>query len=216
MASVIELCKTNSLANVYLTFLRDKHRQQDRLRFRLYVERLSGILAYEMSKALTYETISIETPLAPTKGMRLKTTPVIAGVLRAALLMLEVFMDYFDHADSAFVTAYRKYKSDNTFDIVIDYLAAPPLEQRPLILVDPMIATGTTLIKVYERLIQNGKPSQVLIGGLIASEQGIRTLQQALPTAKIWTFAIDPELNPKAYIVPGLGDAGDLLYGPRK
>ncbi|MCS7073221.1 MAG: uracil phosphoribosyltransferase [Bacteroidia bacterium] len=213
--TLVVLNQTNSILNSFLAEMRDWKRQKDRLRFRLNTERISEIIAYECSKKLTYELQIIQTPLGQSEIYVLKQVPVIASILRAGLAMHNGFLRMFDAADSAFISAYRYHTRGDEFDIRVEYLSTPDLENQTLLLLDPMIATGRSMIVCYQSLLRFGKPKQIIIGGIIASEEGIETVTRYIPEATIYVAAIDKELTAKAYIVPGLGDAGDLAFGEK-
>lgn len=210
---VFVLNKQNSIANQFLLELRDTQIQQDRMRFRNNLTRLGEIMAYEISKKLEYEKQSIETPLKSLQIPTIAQHPVIMTVLRAGLPYFQGFLNYFDKADSGFIGAYRKEGGDEV-TVNLEYLATPSLEGRPVILVDPMLATGNSFIRSVAALEKQGKPSQIFLAALIASPEGIRNIQQTMTTAfSLWTAAVDEKLNHNFYIVPGLGDAGDLSFG---
>jgi uracil phosphoribosyltransferase len=210
----VVLARHASVAHVYLAELRDTQRQHNRQRFRLNMSRLSELLAYEISKALDYTEEPIHTPLGSTTGHRFTEQPVLVGILRAGLAMQEGFLRMFDDADNGFISAFRRHTTGGKFIIQVEYASCPPLDNRVLILLDPMIATGQSMVLSYKSLIeQRGTPARVIIASVIASEQGIDYVQRHLPHAELYVGAIDPELTAKAYIVPGLGDAGDLAYG---
>jgi uracil phosphoribosyltransferase len=212
------LDKENSIALQFLSEMRDIHTQQDRFRFRKNLERLGEIMAYEISKSLHYEAFSIQTPLKVTQAKKLKENPVLISVLRAAVPFYQGFLNYFDQSDSGFVGAYRKAEKGDSKEIEIDFLyqATPSLEGREVILIDPMLATGKSFVKIVENLISNGKPRIVHIACAIAAPEGIAYIQNHLRMPfKIWTGALDEKLNEKFYIVPGLGDAGDLCFGDK-
>ncbi len=210
---ITNLSKTNSILHHYLTQIRDKEIQKDSLRFRKNLFRIAQILAYEMSKKLEYLTVTTETPLASVQTNVINEKPVICSILRAGLVMHEGFLDFFDQSDSAFVSAYRKHSSPGEFEIVVEYMASPSLKDKTIILIDPMLATGRSMYLAYQALCKHGKPKNVFIASLIASEQGLVYVQRFMPNATIITAAIDKDLNPNSYIIPGLGDAGDLAYG---
>jgi uracil phosphoribosyltransferase len=211
---VFNLSEYASVGTTYINEMRDVQIQKDRLRFRKNLERLGEVLAYEVSKSLQYEQVQIQTPLGVATSFGLVQQPVLATILRAGLPMYYGFLEVFDRAESAFSGAYRgQHKEDYTFEITTDYLAAPRLEGRPLILIDPMLATGKSLLATYKLLQAHGQPAQVHIAVALASNQGISFIEKNLPDAFIWAGAIDAELNQKSYIVPGLGDAGDLCFG---
>lgn len=215
---IYNLTEKYSLASDIITQIRDKKIQKNRSRFRKNLERLGEIIAYEISKKLPSSKKIIETPLAKAKCKVLSEQPILATILRAGIPMHIGLLNYFEDADSIFVSAYRKHDKDGRIDIVLDYAAGPPVRDRILIISDPMLATGSSLVVVLNKLFEKGKgkPSQIHIVCAIASKQGIRNVQKHFPTATIWAAAIDDKLNDKAYIVPGLGDAGDLAYGKSK
>ena len=205
------------LVSLYLSELRDKTIQQDRLRFRTNIKRISYILAYEAAKFLDYKPLSVETPLGTAEEYQLCSEPIIISVMRAGLPMHEAFLQMFDKAENAFIAAYRNYTNPEAsqFAIKTEYVASPPPNQRTWIFVDPMIATGNTIEQAYQHLIQLGAPEKIIICGIVASAPGVAHLQQILPQANILVAALDKILNHKAYIVPGLGDAGDLAFGSK-
>jgi uracil phosphoribosyltransferase len=204
-----------SIINQYIGELRDVNIQGDRMRFRKNMERIGQLIAYEISKELTYETKDIETPLGVAPTSVLNSQPVLATILRAGLPLHEGLLNTFDQADNAFISAYRKHHKDGTFEINLQYISCPKLENRPLIISDPMLATGASMIKSIQELAKYGKPSQIHIVTVIASAYGINQVRRFFPKARIWAGAIDEELTAKSYIVPGLGDAGDLSYGSK-
>jgi uracil phosphoribosyltransferase len=170
-------------------------------------------LAYEISKQLNYDIVQTETPLAKVETSIIQEKPIICSILRAGLIMHEGFLDFYDQSDSAFVSAYRKHSSAGEFEIVVEYMASPSLKDKTIILIDPMLATGRSMYLAYQALCKHGKPKNVFIASLIASEQGLVYVKSFMPNASIFTAAIDKDLNENSYIVPGLGDAGDLAYG---
>jgi uracil phosphoribosyltransferase len=202
-----------SLLNHYIAELRDNTIQHDRMRFRTNLERIGQIMAYEISKTLPYNEASITTPLGIASTHLLEQQPVLAIILRAALPMYLGMLHYFDKADNAFISAYRKHHEDGSFDIELEYTACPTLDNRILIICDPMLATGASLVVTIKKLAKMGIPKQIHIVAAIASADGIEYVKQELPNATLWVAAIDPILNEKKYIVPGLGDAGDLAFG---
>ena len=208
------LTDTNSIANHFIAELRDVTIQQDSMRFRKNMERLGEILAYEVSKTLPYQTAVIQSPLAEANTHLLIQQPVLVAILRASLPFHQGFLNLFDRAENAFIGAYRgKHRPDETFDIQMDYLASPDLSDKTIILIDPMLATGKSLLKSYEALLTYGKPARVIIAAAIAAPEGIQFLQTEIPEADFFIGIIDEKLNHKFYIIPGLGDAGDLAYG---
>ncbi len=214
---LFELSSSPSVANHYIADLRDVGIQKDSLRFRKNLERIGELLAYELSKTLNYQSALVKTPLGEASTSFVADALVLAVILRAGLPMYQGFLNVFDKAESAFVGAYRSpLESDNSFDIVQGYTATPDLTGKVLIMIDPMLATGKSVVSVYDSLLFHGKPKSVHLVSIIASRQGVNYLQKRLPEAHIWTAAIDEELNQKSYIVPGLGDAGDLAFGVKE
>lgn len=213
---LFHLSATNTIANRFLAELRDVDIQQDRPRFRHNLTRLGEILAYEISKTLDYEPFEVETPLGIADTVLPAQRIVVASVLRAGLPLHEGILRYFDQADSAFIGAFRQHSSETSFDIQMDYVTAPDLTDVALILADPMLATGASLIRALEGLLRYGEPEVVHIVAAIASAPGVAAVQARFPQAHLWIGAIDPELNAQAYIVPGLGDAGDLAFGEKR
>ena len=208
------LTQQASAAGPLLAALRDRTLQQDSDRFRANLRRLGMMTAYEISKNLAYTQSSVETPLGVAPVQRLQQQPVVACLLRAALPFYDGFLQVFPHAESAFLGTYRaRHREDNSFDIATDYLASDDLTGKDLILTDPMLATGKSLVRNYEAMLRHGKPRSLTVACVVAAEPGIAYLQEALPEADIWAVAIDPALNGHYYIVPGLGDAGDLAFG---
>lgn len=205
----------NSIFNQYISEIRDSVIQQDSLRFRYNMERMGSIFAYEISKELDYDIKEVTTPLGVAEVPVLKSSPVLATILRAGLPLHRGMLNIFDKSENAFVSAYRKHSKDGHFNIQVEYVSGPDLTNRVVILSDPMLATGASLALSYKALIVKGKPLHTHIVTLIASTQGIDYLRRNLPTddVTLWVGAIDDELTAQAYIVPGLGDAGDLAYG---
>lgn len=204
-----------SLVNSWINDLRNIQVQSDRLKFRRNMERIGEIAAYEISKGLEFKEIEIKTPLDKIKVKEIAVQPVITTILRAGVPLFQGILNYFDKADCGFVAAYRKHDANDYFSIKQDYLTCPNIEGRPLIVADPMLATGASLIEALKDLLTNGTPSQLHIVVTIASRQGVEAIQSAYPEAKIWVGAMDESLTPKGYITPGLGDAGDLSYGEK-
>ncbi len=208
----------NSLVNQYLSEMRNISVQADRLRFRRNLERLGEIFAYEISRTMRYRTEKIKTPLNVEADCKvLDEDIVLATIFRAGVPFHQGFLQYFDNAENAFVSAYRKYKEKENFDICIEYLASPRLDGKTLILCDPMLATGASMELSYRALLTKGTPEKIHIASVIASKKAVDYLQKVMPeNAELWVGVIDPEINAHSYIVPGLGDAGDLAYGTKE
>ena len=216
---IINFSENNSLLNSFVREIRDIHIQNDRLRFRRNIERIGEVMAYEISKNLVYQHIDVETPLGTT-GVNIPNENVVIGtILRAGLPFHHGVLNYFDGAENAFVSAYRKYKETGhqAFDIHIEYIASPRIDGKTLILTDPMLATGGSMELTYRALLTKGTPHHIHIATIIASQQAVDYCAAHFPEDKttIWAAAIDPQLNESSYIVPGLGDAGDLAYGQK-
>ena len=206
----------NSVFNQFMRELRDSSIQGDRMRFRKNLFRCSQILAYELSKLLDYETKEITTPLGSLEMDLIEDQPVLVSILRAGVPMHNGFLDYFDHADNGFVSAYRKHTGGGKFIVQIEYLAMPSVEGGTLILLDPMIASGKSIVLTKQAIIPaQGQPEKIFMVGIIASEEGLDYVRRMCPDVHIVVGAIDNELTAKSYIVPGLGDAGDLAFGPK-
>lgn len=212
---VTVLSEQFSLVNSWINELRNVEIQHDRMRFRRNMERIGEIAAFEISKNMEQKEVEIQTPLDIVKAKEIAVQPVITTILRAGVPLFEGILNYFDKADCGFVAAYRKHDANDYFSIKQDYLTCPNIEGRPLIVGDPMLATGASLIEAIKDLLTNGNPSQLHIVAAIASKKGVETIQNAYPEAKIWVGAIDENLTSKGYITPGLGDAGDLSYGEK-
>jgi len=210
------LTEQNSIANHFLAELRNVEMQQDRMRFRRNLERLGEIFAYEISKTFTYEPAEVETPLGIAETSLLTEQPVLATVLRAGIPMHQGMLNVFDQAECAFIGAYRKTKKSGAFEIRKEYVSSVNLDGRVLILIDPMLATGRTVVLTCKELLDDFDIKSLFIVSAIASEEGITHVRAYLPQAQLWTGAVDSELTSKAYIVPGLGDAGDLAYGVKE
>jgi uracil phosphoribosyltransferase len=209
------LNKTNTIGNQFLAELREVDTQQDKLRFRRNQERLGEILAYEISKKFKYVTSEVQTPLGTATINMPETVPVLATILRAGLPFHQGFMNFFDQAPSAFITAYRKVKKNGTFIINIDHISSPDLEGKTVIICDTMLATGQSIVEVCKELMAQYAIKELHIAAIIASAEGVVHVQANLPKAHLWLCAIDEEMTSKAYIVPGLGDAGDLAFGEK-
>lgn len=212
---LINLSNQNSLLQQYVSELRDVNLQNDRMRFRKNIERIGQIMAYEISKTMQWKTVEVTTPLGKHQSTRLAEQPVLATILRAGLSMHQGLLSFFDEADCAFISAYRKHTSDTEFDIVVEYLASPDINNKVVLLIDPMLATGQSIELTYKALLRYGKPKQLHVVSLIASKPGIDYLMDHLHGNTLWIAAVDDALNEHGYIVPGLGDAGDLSFGEK-
>lgn len=215
---VINLGAQNSLLNVFISEMRDVEIQKDSLRFRRNMERLGEIFAYEISKTEIYEEKEIITPLGVAPMNLPSKQPVLATILRAGLPFHQGMLNFFDRAENSFITAYRKHHKDGSFTIQVEHASCPDIEGKTLILCDPMLATGSSIVMTYKRLLEFGTPAKLHIATIIASAQGVEYIKANLPqrTTKVWAAAIDEELTAHAYIVPGLGDAGDLAFGSKE
>ena len=210
---------SNSIFNQFIAEIRDENIQKDRMRFRRNLERTGEIFAYEISKKLDFVATDIITPLGEVKIPLLKEMPVLATILRAGLPMHQGILNYFDNAENSFISAYRKHgKNENEFTIKIEYMSGPDIADKTLILSDPMLATGASMLMVIKAMQQFGKPKHIHIVSLIASSEGILNIKKGLKQENytLWLGAVDDELTATSYIVPGLGDAGDLAYGPKQ
>ena len=212
---LINLSESNSILNRFVSELRNVKIQNDRMRFRRNMERIGEIIAYEISRTLNYVPSDIETPLGVSRTNLLSEVPLLGTILRAGLPLHQGLLNYFDHADNAFVSAYRHPIAGGSFEIKLEYCAAPSLEGRVLIVSDPMLATGASMVLTLKELLKLGKPKEIHVASAIACRVGIDHLLENLPQVKIWAASIDQELNDKAFIVPGLGDAGDLAFGTK-
>ena len=213
---VIDLSKHHSLLNHWVAELRDVHVQNDRMRFRRNIERIGEVAAYELSKTLRFKSVDVTTPLGIASTSLLEEQPVLGTILRAGLPLHQGMLNYFDKADNAFISAYRKHHPDGSFEISLEYLSCPNLNDRVLILCDPMLATGASLVETIQAIQKTYTPAQIHIVVTIASQKGIEHVEKELGAdTPIWCAAIDPILNDKSYIVPGLGDAGDLAFGTK-
>lgn len=212
------LDQQNTILNTFVAEMRDVNIQNDSLRFRRNLERAGEIMAYEISKTLNYVPAAVETPLGEAAMMLPDEELVIATILRAGIPFHQGFLNYFDRAQNAFVSAYRKYSKDGTFHVNVEYISSCDLTGKTLLLVDPMLATGISLVLTYKALLEKGGiPRHTHVASIIASEEGIEYAKKNMPKTKsdIWVAAVDEELTVKSYIVPGLGDAGDLAYGEK-
>jgi uracil phosphoribosyltransferase len=210
---VVNLSQQHSLISNWVGELRNVNVQLDRMRFRRNLERIGEVAAYEISKVLPFENTEIQTPLGIAEHKVLKEQPVLATILRAGLPLHQGLLNYFDQADNAFISAYRKHNKDGSFEISLDYVSCPELEDRFIIISDPMLATGSSLVKTIHYLKAEGKPREIHIVTAIACTVGIEYVKREEPGVTIWCGDIDDELTAKGYIVPGLGDAGDLAFG---
>lgn len=211
------LSEANSVLNHFLGQIRNVNVQNDSMRFRRNIERIGEIMAYELSKDLQYRTIDIQTPLGIKKTTEIEDQLVLCSILRAGLPLHLGFLNYFDNAENGFVSAYRHHPNDDAFfDILVEYEAVPNIENKNLLLIDPMLATGQSMVAVFNKLKNRGVPKEVHIAVIIAAPEGITYLEKNLPSnCHLWVATLDEKLNDKNYIVPGLGDAGDLAYGKK-
>lgn len=212
---VVNLSSRYSLLSDWISELRDETAQKDRMRFRRNLERIGEVAAIEISRELAFKQTEVQTPLGTANCKVLKDQPVLGTILRAGIPLHQGLLNYFDRADNAFISAYRKHQRDGSFEISLEYISCPDLENRVLILSDPMLATGSSLVKTIQFLKDEGPPSEIHIVTAIACTVGIEYLRREEPNVKIWCGDIDDELTAKGYIVPGLGDAGDLAFGTK-
>lgn len=213
----INFADSPSLVSQYLMEMRNVDIQNDPLRFRRNLERVGEIIAYEMSKTFDYKTVEVQTPLANAECPVIADNIVLATIFRAGIPFHQGFLQYFDRAENAFVSAYRKYKEKENFDVCIEYLASPRLEGKTLVLCDPMLATGASMELSYRALLTKGNPAKIHIASVIASRKAVDYLNSVMPEdSTLWVGVIDDEINAHSYIVPGLGDAGDLAYGVKE
>lgn len=205
----------NSILNQFISEIRDVEVQKDSMRFRKNLERIGEVFAYEISKSLSYESMQTTTPLGIADGKKLSSEPVVATILRAGLPLHNGILNFFDKAGCAFIGAYRKHHKNNTFEIAMEYATCPDLNNKTLILCDPMLASGSSLVLAYKELLKKGIPKHTHFVAAIASAEGIEYVKTHMPSPNytLWCGAIDQELTAQAYIVPGLGDAGDLAFG---
>jgi uracil phosphoribosyltransferase len=216
--NVHNLGQQYSIFSQFMAEIRDIEIQKDSMRFRRNLERVGEIMAYEISKKLVYRRRSVTTPMGVSECSVLQQQPVIATILRAGLPLHQGLLNYFDQAENTFISAYRiHHDDDDDFDVEVEYLASPDLQDKTVILCDPMLATGSSMVLAYKALLERGQPAHIHVAAVIASEQGIGLVQDSLPTnTTLWVGAVDTELTSRAYIVPGLGDAGDLAYGSKQ
>ena len=210
---VINLSEQHSLVSNWISELRDVEIQKDRMRFRRNLERIGEAAAYEISKVMPFVEKEVQTPLGIANCKVLQFNPVLATILRAGLPLHQGLLNCFDQADNAFISAYRKHNQDGSFEISLDYTSCPEIEDRVVIVSDPMLATGSSLVKTIHFLKEEGRPKEIHIVAAIACTVGIEYVKREEPSVTIWCGDIDDELTAKGYIVPGLGDAGDLAYG---
>lgn len=209
------LSEANSVLNHFLGQIRNVNVQKDSMRFRRNIERIGEVMAYELSKNLCYKDIGIQTPLGIKKTTEIEDNLVLCSILRAGLPLHLGFLNYFDNAENGFVSAYRFHpNNDDTFEIRVEYQAVPSIQNKNLLLIDPMLATGQSMVAVFNKLLEKGNPKEIHIAVVIAAPEGIAFLEQNLPNnCHLWVATLDEKLNEQNYIVPGLGDAGDLAYG---
>ncbi|HNZ62392.1 MAG TPA: uracil phosphoribosyltransferase [Paludibacteraceae bacterium] len=214
---IINLSENNSILNQFIKEIRSVEIQKDSMRFRRNMERIGEIMAYEISKAMNYVEEKVQTPLGIAPVQIIDEKVVISTILRAGLPFHQGFLNYFDASENAFVSAYRKYRDSENFDIFVEYIASPGLEGKTLILTDPMLATGSSMEQTFSALTTKGFPSKIHIATVIASRQAINYITTHFPEdiTTVWAAAIDPEINSHSYIIPGLGDAGDLAFGEK-
>ncbi|MEE2700142.1 MAG: uracil phosphoribosyltransferase [Bacteroidota bacterium] len=212
---IINLGEQNSIFNHFIREIRDIEIQDDAMRFRRNIERIGEIFAYEISKRMEYQNKEITTPLGISAESLMKEKPVLATILRAGLPLHQGLLNYFDSSDNAFISAYRKHSKGGNFEIKIEYMASPNLDGKTLILCDPMLASGSSMILAMEAILSRGTPKHIHIVGVIASSEGIEYVKENIPmqNCTLWIGAEDAEMTPQSYIVPGIGDAGDLAYG---
>jgi uracil phosphoribosyltransferase len=215
---VIKLGKQNSIFNHFISEIRDVNVQRDSMRFRRNIERIGEIFAYEISKEMDYENKDITTPLGISTESLMSEKPILATILRAGLPLHQGFLNYFDSSNNAFISAYRKHNKGGEFEIKIEYMSSPDLDGKTVILCDPMIASGASMIMAIEAILSKGKPKYIHIVGVIASSEGVNYVKQNIPmqNCTLWLGAEDSEMTSQTYIVPGLGDAGDLAFGEKE
>ena len=215
---VINLGKEDTIFNHFISEIRDVNIQNDSMRFRRNIERIGEIFAYDISKSMKFQEQDITTPLGIARERLMIEKPVLATILRAGLPLHQGMLNYFDDADSAFISAYRKHKKGGDFEINIEYMSSPDLNNRTVILCDPMIASGASMIMAMEDILNYGRPNYIHIVGVIASSEGVQYLKENAPIKNwtLWLGAEDSEMTSQSYIVPGLGDAGDLAFGKKQ
>lgn len=216
MIPVHVIARNSSILNKFIAELRDVEVQRDRLRFRKNIERIGEIMAYEISKTFQFEEKEVSTPLGTARCKLPAEEPVIGCILRAGLPLHNGLLNYFDHADNGFISAYRKHNHNDSFEIEIEYLSSPSIEDRILILADPMLATGSSMVLAHRAFLGKGNPKHTHVVAVIASSEGVEYVRKHFPTnTSLWVADVDDELTAQAYIVPGLGDAGDLAFGEK-
>jgi uracil phosphoribosyltransferase len=211
------ISEKNSVLNHFLSQIRNVNVQKDSMRFRKNIERIGEIMAYEMSQSFHYRDVEITTPLGVKKTTEIADQLVVCSILRAGLSLHQGFLNYFDNAENGFISAYRHHPNhDDFFDILVEYQAIADINGKNVLLVDPMLATGQSIVAVFNKLMERGAPKEIHIAVIIAAPEGISHLKENLPdTCHLWIASLDEKLNDKSYIVPGLGDAGDLAYGDK-
>ena len=209
------LSENNSVLNHFLGQIRNVNVHNDSMRFRRNIERIGEVMAYELSKNLHYKNVEIQTPLGLKKTTEIADQVVLCSILRAGLTLHQGFLNYFDSAENGFISAYRHHpNNDDYFDILVEYQAVADIENKNLLLLDPMLATGQSIVAVFNKLMEKGTPKEIHVAVIIAAPEGIAYLEEHLPdSCHLWVAALDEKLNEHKYIVPGLGDAGDLAYG---
>ena len=214
----INLGKQNSIFNHFIREIRDVNIQNDRMRFRRNIERIGEIFSYEISKGMEYRNTEISTPLGILTESLMKEKPVLATILRAGLPLHQGFLNYFDSSDNCFISAYRKQKKGGDFEVKIEYMSSPDLEGKTVILCDPMLASGSSMILAMEAILSKAKPKHIHIVAIIASAEGVDYVKENIPmqNCTLWLGAEDVEMTAQSYIVPGLGDAGDLAFGEKQ
>jgi|TARA_B110000116_G_C16791041_1_gene563797 uracil phosphoribosyltransferase len=214
----INLGKQNSIFNHFIREIRDVNIQNDRMRFRRNIERIGEIFSYEISKGMEYKNTEISTPLGISTESLMKEKPVLATILRAGLPLHQGFLNYFDSSDNCFISAYRKHKKGGDFEVKIEYMSSPDLEGKTVILCDPMLASGSSMILAMEAILSKAKPKHIHIVAIIASAEGVDYVKENIPmqNCTLWLGAEDVEMTAQSYIVPGLGDAGDLAFGEKQ
>ncbi len=213
---VTNLSNTNSILSCWVNEIRNVDIQTDSMRFRRNMERIGEVAAYEISKTLTYKEVTVQTPLGEVNALELAQQPVLATILRAGLPLHNGMLNYFDKAENAFIAGYRKHHKDGSFEIAQHYVTSPELDGKTLIISDPMLASGASIVLALQSLTEEEQPAEIHVVSAIACTVGVEYLTRKFPKAHVWVGAIDEELTARGYIVPGLGDAGDLSYGEKR